>query len=142
MGENAPGQAVEPIPDAPLDINKLLNPVNEAFINLLTVLETLGSDDPHITETICSQDAMSENVRVLAAGLAQKLPRSYKLAMKSDEASLWGAACDKEITMLRGMGVWKKFLCQQESVQYQANGCSVRKTIQMEFTSNIRHDLW
>lgn len=45
---------------------------------------------------------------MMAAGLSQKLPRLYKLAMKSDEAELWSAACDKEIAMLRRMGVWKE----------------------------------
>lgn len=49
---------------------------------------------------------INENVRVLAAGISQELPRLYKLAMKSGEAESWIAACDKEIEMLRRMNVW------------------------------------
>lgn len=98
-----------PIPDPPSDINQLLNPEgDDAFTNLVAVLETLELNDQRITEGIRQQDAMGESVRVLAAGIAQKLPRSYKLAMKSVEADRWQEACGKEITMLRKMGVWKE----------------------------------
>lgn len=44
----------------------------------------------------------------MAAGLAQKLPRSYKLATKGDESEEWHRACDKEISMLRRMRVWEE----------------------------------
>lgn len=50
--DKAPGQDEGPVPDAPSNINRLLNPVNEAFVNLVTVLETLGLNDSQITETI------------------------------------------------------------------------------------------
>lgn len=54
------------------------------------------------------QDKTTENVRVLAAGIAWKLPQSYKPAMKIDKAEEWKAACDKEIGMLKTMQMWKE----------------------------------
>lgn len=107
--DDAPRKTDEPIPDPPSDINKLLNYADgDAFSNLVTILETLKLDDARITERVREQDTLSESVRVLAAGLANKLPRSYKLAMKGVESDQWGAACDKEIEMLRRMKVWKE----------------------------------
>lgn len=34
-------------------------------------------------------------------------PKSYKLAMKSEDAKEWRAACDKEMKSIRDMGVWE-----------------------------------
>lgn len=93
---NTPIGDDSPVPDPPSDINRLLNPVESAFTSLVTILETMKLDDSSITEGIRMQDAMSESVRTLAAGLAQKLPKSYKLAMKSDEADKWNEACEKK----------------------------------------------
>lgn len=105
-----PGQVDHPIPDPPSDINKLLNVVQYDEVEMLieVLQSTMKIDDQRITETVQEQDNISEHVRLLAAGIAQKLPHSYKLAMKSDEALEWSAACDKEISMLRRMKVWEE----------------------------------
>lgn len=101
----------QPIPDPPSDINKLLNSTEvEGFATLVEALEAMKLDDSTITANMRKQDETTDNVRILAAGIAQKLPRSYKLAMKSDEAVHWKDACDKEINMLRKMKVWEEVI--------------------------------
>lgn len=108
-GDGTERERSQPIPDPPLDINKLLNSAQvDGFTTLIEILEAMKLDDSSITENVRSQDAMTENVRVLAAGIAKKLPRSYKLAMKSTEAVDWKNACEKEISMLRSMKVWEE----------------------------------
>lgn len=104
-----PNTPTEPIQDPPSDINKLLNSVNtEEFVSLVEVLQTLKLNDLTITEKIREQDRASENVRALAAGIAHKLPRLYKLAMKSSESDSCNVVCDNEIEMLRKMIVWEE----------------------------------
>lgn len=109
-GESAPGVHDHPIPDPPSDINKLLNLIDcDEVSKLVETLQTsLVIHDRNITQTVREQDSMCKTVRLLAAGIAQKLPRSYKLAMKSDESEEWRQACDKEIAMLRRMKVWEE----------------------------------
>lgn len=67
-----------PVPDPPSDICKLLNGINcEEAIHLIKVLQsTMFIDNKNITKMVREQDEMSEIVRVLAAGLAQKLTGS------------------------------------------------------------------
>lgn len=109
-GDSAPTVNVHPIPDPPSDIRKLLNEVECG--DVLDLIETLKTSlvihDRMITQAVCEQDSMCVRVRVLAAGLSQKLPRSYKLAMKSEKCDEWRLACDKEIEMLRRMKVWEE----------------------------------
>lgn len=49
-----------------------------------------------------------QSVLVMAAGISQKLPRSYNTALKSNESELWRAACEREIKMLVSLGVWEE----------------------------------
>lgn len=35
------------------------------------------------------------------------VPKSYKMAMKSDDTKEWRAACDKEMKSIKEMGVWE-----------------------------------
>lgn len=44
----------------------------------------------------------------IAAGISQKLPRTYNVAMKSNKSELWDAACKGEIMMLILMEVWEE----------------------------------
>lgn len=108
--DDAPVIDQHPVPDPPSNINKLLNLVEfEGTEQLIEALRTsLVLDDQSITATVREQDVVCNNVRLLAAGIAQKLPRSYKLAMKGDESEEWRRACDKEISMLRKMKVWEE----------------------------------
>lgn len=97
----------QPIPDAPSSISKLLNLLEcdgDALIEALLVNYDLG--DSAITSSIREQDELVKQVWALASGISQKLPRSYKMAMKGEEAELWDIACKKEIEMFESMGVW------------------------------------
>lgn len=48
----------------------------EGFLALVSGLEPIKLDDPKITEDVRRQDVMTENFRILAAGIPQKLPKS------------------------------------------------------------------
>lgn len=99
----------EPVPDAPSSISKLLNMIDcdkDELIQALVTTYELG--DTSVTTIIREQDGLVKQIWAMASGISQKLPRTYKAAMKSDEAELWQAACKKEIEMLISMGVWEE----------------------------------
>lgn len=99
----------EPVPDRPNSISKLLNRLECEEDGLLEALEvSYDLMDESISKVIRDQDGMVRDVMAMAAGISQKLPRTYNAAMKSDESDLWQAACQREIDMLRSMGVWEE----------------------------------
>lgn len=99
----------EPIPDRRSSISKLLNKVECPEEELLKALKiSYDLSDSSISESIRKQDCVVKEVMALAAGISQKLPRTYNAAMKDDESELWKKACVQEIDMLRSMGVWEE----------------------------------
>lgn len=110
--ENAARTAVEPsrsepIPDRPSSISKLLNSVGCDTDVLLQALEvSYDLNDASISKQIREQDLLVQEVEAMAAGISQKLPRTYNAAMKSEESELWLKACQREIATLVSMGVW------------------------------------
>lgn len=99
----------QPIPDPPASISKLLNMVDCEEQQLVEALMTRYElKDDSITAIICGQDKLVRQIWAIPSGLSEKLPRLYKAEMKSQEADLWKAACQKEIDMLISMGVWEE----------------------------------
>lgn len=97
------------MPDRPSSISKLLNCLNCDEEGLLEVLEvSYDLTDDSISRGIREQDRLVREVQAMAAGISQKLPRTYNAAMKSKESELWRAACQREIDMLVLMGVWEE----------------------------------
>lgn len=69
---------------------------------------TYNIGDPVVKSRIQEQDNLVHQIWVMSSGLSQKLPRSYKAAMKSEAEMEWEKACKKEIKMLESMGVWEE----------------------------------
>ena len=97
----------EPIPDSRSTISKLLNSAECDDERLLETLEVSWDlNEAGVTESIREQDEMVRHISAMAAGISQKLPRTYNAAMKSDDSSLWKEAGKREISMLKKMRVW------------------------------------
>lgn len=98
-----------PEPDRHGTLSKILNAAECVEGQLLEALEvTYELDDGDITRSVREQDQLVAEIFAMAAGLSQKIPRSYKAAMKSEDSGLWREACEREINMLRRMKVWEE----------------------------------
>lgn len=112
------GQALPNVPDPsrsePIlvqrrSISKFLNAVDCPEEELLEVFGiSYELTDTSISKKIREKDSLVEGLMGIAAGISQKLPRTYNVAMKSNKSELWDAACKGEIMMLILMEVWEE----------------------------------
>lgn len=106
---NSNPETSEPTPDPPGFISKLLNLVSCQEDSLLDSLRvTYDLDARSIIKALCEKDRLVQGIWGMAAGISSKLPRSLNAAMKSNESELWKETCEKEMSMLRSMLVWKE----------------------------------
>lgn len=65
-------------------------------------------EDPSFTVTVWEQEARIYETNTMAAGTGMGLPKSDREAIDGDYGKEWKEACDKEISILQRMNVWKE----------------------------------
>lgn len=115
-GDGGVTSTSEPIPDpsSSSSLNRILNSASTFGIDheVKVLFESLAMefklDDPSFTRTVREQDECVNQMHLMAAGLAMDLPKTYVEAITGPHGHEWKVACDKEIKMLRDMGVWEE----------------------------------
>lgn len=115
-GTNNLGLSIGGVNKGPSSIDKLLNSLTITGLDgeVKDLVETLSMEyqleDVSFTSTVREQDRQIALVQVLAAGIAGRLPRTYKEAVEGINGEEWMTGYKKEIKMLTRLKVWEEVL--------------------------------